>query len=182
MCSTLSGIAAALLLLAAAVAPAGAQVVDHFRVYPNAAGFGLDGPVVQIDDQFGTQLADLGRPTRFMVPVDKNDEGLFDFYSHLTCYQIVDGVAGPAVISTNQFGAQPLTLGVPDSLCVPTEKLISPGPSITTSVTSRPVPRSTRAYFCWISSPRAPQRSWTPGSSARQPRRTESPSPIPSRT
>jgi hypothetical protein len=32
------------------------------------------------------------------------------------------------VISTNQFGAQPLTLGVPDSLCVPTEKLIFPGP------------------------------------------------------
>ena len=111
--------------------PAGAQgagTLDHFRVYPNAAGFGLDGPVVQIDDQFGTQQTDLGRPIRFMVPVDKNGEGLSDFFSHLTCYQIVDGVAGPAVISTNQFGAQPLTLGVPDSLCVPTEKLIAPGP------------------------------------------------------
>jgi hypothetical protein len=101
--------------------------VDHFRVYPNSAATGTDGPVVQIDDQFGSQTTDLGRPTRFLVPADKNDEGLFDFYSHLTCYQIVDGVAGPAVISTNQFGAQPLTLGVPDSLCVPTEKLISPG-------------------------------------------------------
>jgi hypothetical protein len=97
-------------------------------VYPNSPGFGIDGPVVLIDDQFGTQTTDLGRPIRFMVPVSKNDEPLFDFFSHLTCYQIVDGAEAPAVISTNQFGAQPLTLGVPDSLCVPTEKLISPGP------------------------------------------------------
>jgi len=103
-------------------------VVDHFRVYPNSAGSGIDGPIVQIDDQFGTQTTDLGLATRFMVPVSKNGEPLFDFFSHLTCYQIVDGAPGPAVISTNQFGAQPLTLGVPDTLCVPTEKLIAPGP------------------------------------------------------
>ena len=106
----------------------GANALDHFRVYPNAPGFGADGPIVQIDDQFGALTTDLGLPTRFMVPVDKNGEGLFDFFSHLTCYQINDGTAGPAVISTNQFGAQPLTLGAPDSLCVPTENLISPGP------------------------------------------------------
>jgi hypothetical protein len=110
------------------VAPTTATAVDHFRVYPNSPGFGIDGPVVLIDDQFGTQTTDLGRPIRFMVPVSKNDEPLFDFFSHLTCYQIVDGAEAPAVISTNQFGAQPLTLGVPDSLCVPTEKLIAPGP------------------------------------------------------
>jgi hypothetical protein len=117
------------LLAAATIAAAGGPIApDHFRTYPNAAGFGIDGPIVQIDDQFGTQVTDLGRPSRFMVPVSKNGEPLFDFFSHLTCYQIVDGVAGPAVISTNQFGAQPLTLGVPESLCVPTEKLISPGP------------------------------------------------------
>jgi hypothetical protein len=83
---------------------------------------------VQITDQFGTQTTDLDRTSRFLVPVDKNDEGLLDPFSHLTCYQILDGTAPPAVISTNQFGAQPLTLDVPDSLCVPTEKLISPGP------------------------------------------------------
>ena len=105
-----------------------ATAVDHFRVYPNDAGFGLNGPIVQIDDQFGTQTTDLGNPIRFLVPVEKNGEGLADFFSHLTCYQIVDGVAGPAVTSTNQFGVQPLTLGVPDTLCVPTEKLIAPGP------------------------------------------------------
>lgn len=97
-------------------------------MYPNVPGVGLNGPIVQIDDQFGTQATDLGNPTRFLVPVSKNGEGLVDFFSHLTCYQIVDGVAGPAVISTNQFGVQPLTLGVPDTLCVPTEKLIAPGP------------------------------------------------------
>lgn len=112
-------------------APSTKQVVtpgpDHFQSYPTTPGAGLDGPIVQIADQFGSQVTDLGSPIRFLVPVDKNDEGLTDPISHLTCYQITDGVAGPPVISTNQFGVQPLTLGDPDSLCVPTEKLISPG-------------------------------------------------------
>jgi hypothetical protein len=127
MCSALSGFAAALLLLAAAAAPAGAQV-DHFQGYLNAPGFGQPGPIVQIVDQFGAQTTDLDRPIRFLVPVDKNDEGIFDPFSHLTCYQILDGDPAPPVIATNQFGSQPLTLGDPDSLCVPTEKLIFPGP------------------------------------------------------
>ena len=101
---------------------------DHFQGYPAAPAAGNDGPIVRIDDQFGSQTTDLGPPIRFLVPVDKNDEGLGDPISHLTCYRMTDGVSGPAVISTNQFGAQPLTLGAPDSLCVPTEKLITPGP------------------------------------------------------
>ena len=122
---SLASLATAWLLVVPTIA---AALTDHFRVYPNSVGFGFDGPIVQISDQFGSQTTDLGDPTRFMVPVDKNGEGLFDFFSHLTCYRIVDGVAGPAVISTNQFGVQPLTLGVPDSLCIPTEKLIASGP------------------------------------------------------
>ncbi len=105
-----------------------AAAQDHYRTYPIAAATGIDGPIVQIDDQFGSQVTDLGDSIRFMVPVSKNSEPIFDFFSHLTCYQILDGDAGPAVISTNQFGAQPLTLGEPDSFCVPTEKLIAPGP------------------------------------------------------
>ena len=117
------------LLVCSVVALAGvATAQDHFRVYPVVPGEGIDGPIVQIDDQFGTQVTDLSGPLRFMVPASKNAEPIFDFFSHLTCYQILDGAAGPAVISTNQFGVQPLTLGVPDSLCVPTEKLIAPGP------------------------------------------------------
>ena len=127
MWSILSGFAAAVLLLAAAVAPAGAQV-DHFQGYSTSVVSGLPGPIVQIMDQFGVQTTDLDRPIRFLVPVDKNDEGIFDPFSHLTCYQILDGDPAPPVIATNQFGSQPLTLGDPDSLCVPTEKLIFPGP------------------------------------------------------
>jgi len=128
MCSTLSRIAVALVILASAVSPAGAQGVDHFQGYSTSAALGLPGPIVQILDQFGMQTTDLGRPIRFLVPVDKNDEGIFDPFSHLTCYQIVDGSPAPPVIATNQFGSQPLVLGDPDSLCVPTEKLIFPGP------------------------------------------------------
>ncbi len=128
--TALTILAATWLLVAPTIAAAGIPggALDHFRVYPNTAGVGFDGPIVQIDDQFGSQTTDLRSPVRFMVPVSKNGEPIFDVFSHLTCYQIVDGAAGPAVISTNQFGAQPLTLGVPDSLCVPTEKLIFPGP------------------------------------------------------
>jgi hypothetical protein len=123
MCPTLYGIATAVLLLAA---PAAA--VDHFQGYPTAPVAALDGPVVQIVDQFGAQTTDLGQALRFLVPADKNDEGLLDPFSHLTCYDIVDGNPAPPVIATNQFGSQPLTLGLPDTLCVPTEKLITPGP------------------------------------------------------
>jgi hypothetical protein len=129
MGSVLIIVALPLLLLGPFFLSAGvATALDHFRVYPNAAGFGGDAPIVQIDDQFGSQVTDLGGPTHFLVPANKNDEGLQDSFSHLTCYRITDGTAGPPVISTNQFGAQPLTLGTPDSLCVPTEKLIAPGP------------------------------------------------------
>jgi hypothetical protein len=101
---------------------------DHFQSYPTNPDASTDGPIVQIDDQFGSQTTDLGLATHFLVPVNKNDEGIDDPISHLTCYEITDGDAGPLVISTNQFGAQPLTLGAPQSLCVPTEKLITPGP------------------------------------------------------
>ena len=111
---------------ALAGAPGGGGV-DHFLGYPNNADAGADGPIVQIQDQFGQQQTDLEIPIRFLVPADKNDEGLFQPFGHLTCYGITDGNAPPAVISTNQFGAQPLTLHEPDSLCVPTVKLIAPG-------------------------------------------------------
>ena len=86
-------------------------------------------PVVQIDDQFGSQATDLGRPTRFMVPADKNDEGLFDFFSHLTCY----ADCRRRRRSRSDLD-EPVRRAAADAqacrtaLCVPTEKLISPGP------------------------------------------------------
>ncbi len=107
--------------------PAYAQL-DHFNVY-NVSG-GPDGPIVQIADQFGSIVTDLGTLSHFLVPADKNDEGITDFFSHLACYDIFDpvGFAPPSVIAINQFGTQTLNLGESRTLCVPTEKLIAPGP------------------------------------------------------
>jgi hypothetical protein len=148
---------------------------DHFQGYPTTPVVGNEGPIVQIVDQFGSQTTDLGLPIRFLVPVDKNDEGLGDPISHLTCYQIVDGDPGPQVISTNQFGAQPLTLGDPDSLCVPTEKLISPGP---VDLDHYKCYQAAGAQvdlgvgLSWTSSRRGRRSSWTRSSSALPPTRT----------
>jgi hypothetical protein len=104
--------------------------VEHFMVY---RATGPDGPAVSMEDQFGTQNTDLGLTSLFMVPADKNNEGIFDPFTHLTCYDIEDDVSPQASIGdvtvTNQFGSdQPLDVGFAKELCVPTEKLIAPGP------------------------------------------------------
>ncbi len=85
--TALTGLAAICLLVGATVTTAGAQAlpVDHFRVYPNVSGFGIDGPIVQIVDQFGTGTSDQDCPSRLMVPIYKNDEVLWHYFSHLTC-------------------------------------------------------------------------------------------------
>jgi hypothetical protein len=63
-----------------------------------------------------------------MVPADKNGEGLQDSISHLACNPILDGNQGyPLVIVNNQFGDAVLDVGDAQQLCVPTEKLITPG-------------------------------------------------------
>jgi len=103
--------------------------LEHFNVYNSS---GQIPPAtfqpVTITDQFGTLVTDLGLPTLFLVPADKNDEGIADLLSHLTCYDIADPLqALPKVVSTNQFGAQTLNLGTSHTLCVPTEKLLTPG-------------------------------------------------------
>jgi hypothetical protein len=66
-----------------------------------------------------------------MVPAEKNAEQVFDPFTHLTCYDIEDPVLPPPgdVTVTNQFGVdQPIDVGIARELCVPTEKLIAPGP------------------------------------------------------
>jgi hypothetical protein len=101
---------------------------EHFTVY---RALGQDGPPVAMADQFGSQTTDLGDASLFMVPAQKNDEPIFDPFTHLTCYDILEP-APPLpneITVTNQFGVdQPIDVGLPRELCVPTEKLIAPGP------------------------------------------------------
>jgi hypothetical protein len=112
-------------------APSTKQVpapAEHFTVY---RATGPDGPPVSMADQFGTQVTDLGETSLFMVPAEKNLEAIFDPFTHLTCYDILDpALPPPALVTvTNQFVTdQPIDVGVARELCVPTEKLIAPGP------------------------------------------------------
>jgi hypothetical protein len=101
--------------------------LGHFTLYDAT---GPDGPPVTIADQFGTQVTDLGSTKLFLVPADKNGEGIADPFSHLTCYAIPDGEPGPPeVMVTNQFVTDAhINVRLPSELCVPTEKLITPGP------------------------------------------------------
>jgi hypothetical protein len=111
------------LMGAAALRP----LIDHFTVY-NAAG--PPGPFVAVDDQFFRQKRQLGPTTLFMVPADKNLEGLTDPFGHLTCYDMPGAAEGhPNVTVTNQLVTnEPIVVGFPTELCVPTEKLLTPGP------------------------------------------------------
>ncbi|MGI0149732.1 MAG: DUF7450 family protein, partial [Thermoplasmata archaeon] len=93
--------------------------LDHFTVYE---AFGKDAPLVRLRDQFQTQYVDPGEAFAFLVPTDKNDEGIFDRVAHLTCYPLPTGQFGALVDIDNQFGPQQLNVGNPFALCVPTEK------------------------------------------------------------
>jgi len=102
------------------------QPLDHYRLYP---ALGLDGPLVHIEDQFHPgsvgEDVDLGRAEFFLVPADKNGEGIINPADHLTCYDIPEGSFSAMVTVSNQFddlGPQYLEVYNPDALCVPTEK------------------------------------------------------------
>ena len=100
-------------------------VLDHFLYYD---AMGPDGPPVTVVDQFGAQPAglDLGPVISFLVPANKNQEGLVDPFSHLTGYVMNGPAPNVGVTVTNQFGVRNLQIGPARQLLVPTRKLIGP--------------------------------------------------------
>lgn len=106
--------------------PLGPEPVDHFTLYQ---AIGPQGFPVVVDDQFGQRTVDSGRVNLFMAPANKNQEGVFDPISHLTCHEVLNPEeAPPHVVINNQFGEQNLELGISTELCLPTEKPeLSPG-------------------------------------------------------
>lgn len=103
--------------------------LDHF-LYRHATGPDAP-PLFSLVDQFGPQPQgiDPGPVKSFLVPANKNNEGIVDADSHLTGY-FLPGVPPPAtiprVIAHNQFGSQVIQLGPAEELLVPTRKLIGP--------------------------------------------------------
>ena len=104
------------------VIPPADERLDHFKCY-DADGDPVDA-TVDLADQFGVEPGVLvGKPQVFCNPVDKNGEGILDPEAHLTCYEIEDLGERQAVLISNQFGEQTLTVNEPQLLCVPSEKL-----------------------------------------------------------
>lgn len=82
---------------------------------------------MSLSDQFEDEQARVVKPVALCAPVDKNRGGVIDRVTHLACYQIQDVSrklrrGGRVVVVGNQFGAETLTVGRPQTLCVPSRK------------------------------------------------------------
>jgi hypothetical protein len=141
----------------------GANTVDHFKCYrakvPVAPVGSPPFPTftrrqVTVQDQFGTRVIDVRRPTRVCNPADKNGEDPTapTHDGHLVCYQAKlarTEVRQPEFVKTavstrNQFGNEVLSLTKLEDLCVPSlsEATIVPATPTPTRTTT-PTPTKT---------------------------------------
>ncbi len=99
---------------------------SHFECYM-AQMKPIQQEVVQLTDQFQSYKTTVGAPQFFCTPVTKKVLSGVNMRvplpaNHLACYQI----KGPAIQQsrpyTNQFIMDTVTVGVPQLLCVPTNK------------------------------------------------------------
>jgi hypothetical protein len=100
--------------------------LDHFKCYDAGLTYPL-GETVSLNDQFaGDFEAKVQEKERVCNPVSKNGEGILHEDHHLAFYRLVSGYEEfPARVDvSNQFGEQTLELGPPQSLAVPTRKLV----------------------------------------------------------
>jgi hypothetical protein len=102
--------------------------IDNFELYrttrkPRASKFVRRE--VQLADQFLEETVRLNNPVRLGVATDKNNEGVNDADSHLTCYSLrAPRFKKRDVEVENQFGQFRLTVRKPNMLCVPSENQI----------------------------------------------------------
>jgi len=101
-----------------------ANPTDHFKCYVVARSAKFRRNDVKVDDQFGTMMIDVKKPTRLCVAVDKNDEGVINPASELLCYQMKQATRprfqGPEpIFINNQFGPDHIRLTRPTEFCVP---------------------------------------------------------------
>ncbi|MEO6027537.1 MAG: hypothetical protein ABIR79_11780 [Candidatus Binatia bacterium] len=96
--------------------------IDHFQCYVTQGGVARFDDLL-VDDQFGTYIADIKRPMRLCMAVDKNGEGVFNSTEHLMCYQIETDpqrslYRDPFFID-NQLGPDTIAVTGPREICVP---------------------------------------------------------------
>ncbi|HEY2385412.1 MAG TPA: right-handed parallel beta-helix repeat-containing protein [Candidatus Binatia bacterium] len=97
--------------------------IDHFKCYKVArAKTRVTG--IKVDDEFGTLVEDIKRPTSLCIPADKNGEGIPDPTSNLLCYKMRQ-TSQPffrgfsPIFINNQFGATTIGVDHLRELCVP---------------------------------------------------------------
>jgi len=117
--------------------PTPVLLVDHYELY-NALG--PPGPVVTLSDQFLNDIQPVGPLQFFLVPTNKNQEGILRPDQHLAGYPVLGSFAAMVDID-NQFGLQ--TISVLDSkfLAVPSQKIIGSDPG--------PIPLTIDHYRCY---------------------------------
>jgi hypothetical protein len=102
--------------------------LDHFELYSAATTPGtakFERREVDLEDQFLDETVGLKKPIRLGVPTDKNDEGISDPSTHLTCYSLkAPRFEKRDVEVANQFGQFRLTVKKPNMLCVPSSKQV----------------------------------------------------------
>jgi hypothetical protein len=113
-----------------------AASIDHYDFYKvkrtkNARKFNRRD--VQITDQWLTEESvEVRKPERLGVPTSKNDEGILDSETHLTCYSLTPPLFRSEqamlfhqkrdVAISNQFGEYVLRVTQPNTLCMVSEK------------------------------------------------------------
>lgn len=100
------------------------EMASHFECY-KAKGRKVR-ETVKLEDRFGVKpRVRVREPELLCNPVNKNDEGIKNSDSHLTCYEIRDGEDDPKrrIGVKNQFGEQILKVKGAKLLCVESEIL-----------------------------------------------------------
>jgi hypothetical protein len=106
-------------------------IVDHFQCYKvkvTTSDVALPALNVSVEDQFGTQTAELRKLKYACVPVNKNGEepGAETNSGYLTCYQqksLPKFVKKTPVFTANQFGSETMDVLKPSVLCLPAARL-----------------------------------------------------------
>jgi hypothetical protein len=114
----------------ATATPAAGPPLEHFELYrtkrtPRAEKFqrrevDLVDPFMGLDE-----TVKLTRQARLGVPTDKDEEGITNDVTHLSCYVVqAPRFVRQDVVVENQFGEFRLTVRRPSMLCVPTLKQV----------------------------------------------------------
>jgi hypothetical protein len=111
-----------------------ASELDHYECYRVRGGrTRVSG--IEVTDQFGKLTADIKRPDRLCVPVDKNGEGITDATDDLMCYRVRTVprrlLAGVPFFIENQFEEETVIITGPRELCVPSTITLPGGPTPT---------------------------------------------------